>query len=157
MEGYRCWSLSSAHLKTPVLFLPLMLVELKAETYICVRLSSSNLNAMTASDGISHPRVSRSGPTCVLVCILDMLFAPSLTARLGDIPKRISSPKNEYKQKTSSSANFTGRRDYLAILRAYFSIKLDEPLRRKSFLLYGIGGIGKTQICLKFTEENSHL
>ena len=24
---------------------------------------------------------------------------------------------------------------------------------RKSFLLYGMGGIGKTQICLKFVEE----
>jgi hypothetical protein len=112
---------------------------------------------MTASDGISHPRVSRSGPTCTLVCILNMFFALSLTARLDDIPKRISSPKNEYKQKTSSSVNFTGRRDYLAILRAYFSVEPDEPLHRKSFLLYGMGGIGKTQICLKFTEENSDL
>ena len=58
---------------------------------------------------------------------------------------------------TPSSAIFTGRRDYLAKLRAYFSAEPNEPLRRKSFLLYGMGGIGKTQICLKFTEENSDL
>jgi DNA replication protein DnaC len=81
----------------------------------------------------------------------------SLIARLGDIPKTISLPNIEYKPRTSSSANFTGRRDYLTKLRDYFNLKGDEPLRRKSFLLYGMGGIGKTQICLKFTEETSDL
>jgi hypothetical protein len=78
----------------------------------------------------------------------------SRTAILRNIPGRIPSPKIEYKLRTPSSANFTGRRDYLTKLRDYFSVKPDEPLRRKSFLLYGMGGIGKTQICLKFTEEN---
>jgi hypothetical protein len=112
---------------------------------------------MTASDGISYLRVTRSGPTCVLVCILDMFPALSLTARLDDITRGISSPKIEYKPRTPSSANFTGRKDYLMKLRDYFSVKPDGPLRRKSFLLYGMGGIGKTQICLKFTEENSDL
>ena len=98
-----------------------------------------------------------AGPTCLLVCILDMFLAPDLIARLDDAPKTISLPKIEYKPRTPSSANFTGRRDYLAKLMNYFSIKPDEPLRRKSFLLYGMGGIGKTQICLKFTEENSDM
>jgi hypothetical protein len=83
-----------------------------------------------------------------------MFLAPSLTARLDE---RIPLPKIEYKPRTSSSANFTGRRNYLAKLRDYFSVKPDGPLRRKSFLLYGMGGIGKTQICLKFTEDNSDL
>jgi DNA replication protein DnaC len=62
-----------------------------------------------------------------------------------------------YKSRAPSSTNFTGRRDYLAKLRTYFSVEPDGPLRRKSFLLYGMGGIGKTQICLKFVEENSDL
>jgi len=106
---------------------------------------------MTVSDGISY---LMSGPTCLQVCTLDMFLAPSLKARLDDIPQRISPPKIEYKLRTPSSAIFTGRRDYLTKLRDYFSLKPDEPLRRKSFLLYGMGGIGKTQICLKFTEEN---
>jgi hypothetical protein len=109
---------------------------------------------MIASDGILY---RMSGPTCVLVCILDMFLALSLTARLDYIPGKISSPKIEYKPRTPSSANFTGRRNYLAKLRDYFSLKPEEPLHRKSFLLYGMGGIGKTQICLKFTEENSDL
>jgi DNA replication protein DnaC len=62
-----------------------------------------------------------------------------------------------YKPRAPSSTNFTGRRDYLEKLRAYFSVEHDKPLRRKSFLLCGMGGIGKTQICLKFAEENSDM
>jgi hypothetical protein len=131
-----------------------MFVELKAETEICLRLGSTNLNAMTANDGILY---RMSGPTCLPVCALTMFLASGLTARLDDIPETISSFKIEYKPRTPSSANFTGRRVYLTKLRDYFSFKPDEPIRRKSFLLCGMGGIGKTQICLKFTEENSDL
>ena len=109
---------------------------------------------MTVSDGISY---RMSGPTCLQVCILDMFLAPYLTDGSGEIPKRISLQKNEYKPRTSSSVNFTGRRDYLTKLRDFFGAESDGPLRRKSFLLYGMGGIGKTQICLRFTEENSDL
>jgi Cdc6-like AAA superfamily ATPase len=47
---------------------------------------------------------------------------------------------------------FTGRDKYLQELRDYFSSSTGE--KRKTFLLYGLGGIGKTQICLKFIEEN---
>jgi DNA replication protein DnaC len=97
------------------------------------------------------------GPTCLPVCVLDMFLAPGLTTKLDDTLKNISSPKIEYKPRTPSSTNFTGRRVFLTKLRDYFSVKPDEPIRRKSFLLYGMGGIGKTQICLKFAEENSDL
>jgi DNA replication protein DnaC len=86
-----------------------------------------------------------------------MFLAPGLIAKLDDRPKNISLPKIEYKPMTPSSENFTGRSAYLAKLRAYFSAEPGEPLRRKSFLLYGMGGIGKTQICLKFAEEHSDL
>ena len=50
---------------------------------------------------------------------------------------------------------FSGRDVYLKQLKDYFC---SSPIgKRKSFLLYGMGGIGKTQICLKFIEEYSHL
>src|SRR5277367_5512196 len=110
---------------------------------------------MTASDGILY---RMSGLTCLPVCILDMFLAPALIAILDDtpeIPNTISLLKIEYKPRAPSSTHFTGRRDYLTKLRAFFNAKSDGPHRRKSFLLYGMGGIGKTQICLKFTEENS--
>ena len=54
-----------------------------------------------------------------------------------------------------SSYLFTGRDKYLWELRDYFSSSIGE--KRKSFLLYGLGGMGKTQICLKFIEENPGL
>ena len=54
-----------------------------------------------------------------------------------------------------SSIMFTGRISYLERLKDHF---ISNPMQtRKSFLLHGLGGIGKTQICLKFTEENETL
>jgi hypothetical protein len=47
-----------------------------------------------------------------------------------------------------------GRDVYLQSLRGYFSSNRVKG-QRKSFLLYSLGGIGKTQICLKFIEESS--
>jgi hypothetical protein len=109
---------------------------------------------MTASDGTLY---RMSEPTYLPVCMLDMFLASGLIAKLDDISKMIPLPKIEYKPMTSSSMKFTGRRDYLTKLRAFFNTESDGSHRRKSFLLYGMGGIGKTQICLKFTEENSDL
>ncbi|KIJ97505.1 hypothetical protein K443DRAFT_681453 [Laccaria amethystina LaAM-08-1] len=54
------------------------------------------------------------------------------------------------------SNRFTGRIEAIAKLKKYFSINTnDSAQKRKNFLLYGMGGIGKTQICLKFIEEMS--
>jgi hypothetical protein len=131
-----------------------MFIEVKAEAYIYIRLNSTDSSAMTASDGILY---RMSGLTCLPVCILDMFLAPNLTARLDDIPRTISLPKVQYNPRAPSSANFTGRKGDLTKLRTYFSAESDGPLRRKSFLLYGMGGIGKTQICLRFVEENPDL
>ncbi|KAM6492545.1 hypothetical protein JOM56_012269 [Amanita muscaria] len=50
-----------------------------------------------------------------------------------------------------SSVFFTGRDTYLQALKEHFSPKCISETKR--FLLYGMGGIGKTQICLKFIEQ----
>ncbi|KIJ99450.1 hypothetical protein K443DRAFT_679961, partial [Laccaria amethystina LaAM-08-1] len=56
--------------------------------------------------------------------------------------------------KPNSSIRFTGRTDVLAELKGHFTAKSNDELRRrKFFLLYGMGGIGKTQICLRFVED----
>ena len=58
--------------------------------------------------------------------------------------------------KPNSSALFMGRREQLDRLKKHFARRKDgEQLHRRYFLLYGMGGIGKTQICLKFLEEMS--
>ena len=49
---------------------------------------------------------------------------------------------------------FTGQKAYLQILEDFFNPQKGEMNPgRKSFLLYGMGGIGKTQICLKFIQK----
>ena len=56
-------------------------------------------------------------------------------------------------QKPNSSSLFVGRKDILDKLRKIFLHSADTL--RCSCLLWGTGGIGKTQICLKFIEEMS--
>ena len=58
----------------------------------------------------------------------------------------------------NSSTRFTGRTEVIAKLkRHFFSNTKDAVQGRKFFLLYGMGGIGKTQICLKLVEEMSDM
>ena len=51
---------------------------------------------------------------------------------------------------------FTGRGDYLEQMRLYFEVENLGPdsasQKRKIFVLYGLGGSGKTQLALKFAE-----
>ncbi|KAF8629753.1 hypothetical protein AX15_003293 [Amanita polypyramis BW_CC] len=54
-----------------------------------------------------------------------------------------------------SSATFVGCDLYLKVLQDYFGSH--SMAQRRSYLLYGMGGIGKTQICLKFIEQFKHL
>ena len=58
----------------------------------------------------------------------------------------------QYSSVDLPSPRFTGQEKHLRRLHEYF-----VPLspHRKIFLLYGMGGVGKTQICLKFAEETS--
>ena len=59
-------------------------------------------------------------------------------------------------QRPNSSLIFTGRRDVLGQLEKIFSHKVtSRSMLRRSCLLWGMGGIGKTQVCLKFVEEMS--
>jgi hypothetical protein len=57
----------------------------------------------------------------------------------------------------NASTRFTGRTEILAKMNDHFSKGFDneQHRRRKYFLLHGMGGIGKTQICLRFIEDMS--
>ena len=51
---------------------------------------------------------------------------------------------------------FTGQKDVLDSLEKIFTHQVtSRPISRHSCLLWGMGGIGKTQLCLKFIEEKS--
>ncbi|TFK35954.1 hypothetical protein BDQ12DRAFT_610763, partial [Crucibulum laeve] len=58
-----------------------------------------------------------------------------------------------------SSKCFTGQQVYLDRLKHYFSIQNGNNIAAgRSFLIYGLGGVGKTQIALKFAEDvSSHI
>ena len=60
------------------------------------------------------------------------------------------------KRRPVSSALFVRRADVLGKLEAYFSERDPCHLQRREFLLYGIGGGGKTQLALRFAEENQN-
>ena len=64
--------------------------------------------------------------------------------------------KTPITRRPNSSPLFVGRDDVLDKLRKIFIHCADSKLvSRRSCLLWGKGGIGKTQICLKFIEEMS--
>ena len=73
---------------------------------------------------------------------------PSPTTRERQIPVL---------QKPNSSSLFVGQKDVLNKLQRIFIHCAESRLMsRRSCLLWGTGGIGKTQICLKFIEEISN-
>ena len=57
-----------------------------------------------------------------------------------------------YKERPGASPKFTGRKLYLDHLNEFFSIPASPHQTNRVFLLWGMGGAGKTQVCLKFAE-----
>jgi hypothetical protein len=70
------------------------------------------------------------------------------------VPKP-SLPRPVYKMMPSSSPKFMGCEDYLQKLDEFFHVRIANDLTRRVFVLFGVGGVGKTQICLKFAEKSS--
>ena len=68
-----------------------------------------------------------------------------------------NAPKVIYRPMPSSSSNFVGRADYLAKLEAVFVEARNQAGSRPVSVLYGLGGMGKTQISVKFAETRPHL
>ncbi|KAK3906963.1 hypothetical protein C8A05DRAFT_40294 [Staphylotrichum tortipilum] len=52
----------------------------------------------------------------------------------------------------NTSPFFTGRKDVMERIDAFFSERNTEGKPRREFLLYGMGGVGKTEIALKASE-----
>jgi Holliday junction resolvasome RuvABC ATP-dependent DNA helicase subunit len=62
-----------------------------------------------------------------------------------------------YRPMPSSSNNFVGRKDYLDKLEAIFAQGHRQAGSRPVSVLSGLGGMGKTQLSVKFAETRSHL
>ena len=65
-------------------------------------------------------------------------------------------PEGPIKNAPNPSTLFQGRRPELNELKKYFKPRVaGDSLARRSLLVYGMGGMGKTQLCRKFAEETS--
>jgi hypothetical protein len=64
--------------------------------------------------------------------------------------------KSRYYIDGSSQSNFVGREGLLLRLKAKLLPKDDgqKEAKRRIFVMHGLGGTGKTQVALKFAEEN---
>lgn len=67
----------------------------------------------------------------------------------------VSQTKYVYVPPRPLSPRFTGQEVYLEKLRTHFAPLAQSTHQRKTFLLHGKGGVGKTQLVLKYAEENA--
>jgi hypothetical protein len=121
----------------------------------------------------SRPRLMQLSNYCahvaLMVSLLEILvsirhlvyvyYHVSSKLSLGGVPPctpKSSTTRVLVQPRPVSSPIFTGRRDILQKLEVFFEAREDGPRPRRQFLLYGMGGAGKSQIALKFSEENQH-
>ena len=126
-------------------------------------LPPSNMNEINVFSGARNVVVSGAVNVAETVC--EILFSLMPCTLINVYLPQINYNLHLGHRMTSSAAiplmpnpstRFTGRTEILAKLRDYFAKGPDnEPPSRKYFLLHGMGGIGKTQIFLKFIEEMS--
>jgi hypothetical protein len=65
--------------------------------------------------------------------------------------------KVSYRLMPSSATNFVGRGDYLSKLEEIFMAESGKNYSRPVAVLCAIGGMGKSQIGIKFAETRCHL
>jgi hypothetical protein len=122
-----------------------------------VNVSSSSVNIVDGDQyiiNISRPSRSRFSPATFRgVMIVDLHTCSSRTVDESNPKAQIS---NDLRLLPRLSAMFTGRTDVLQRLDDFFvTLETSVGLRKQRvFVLYGLGGVGKSQIALKFIEEH---
>jgi tetratricopeptide (TPR) repeat protein len=117
--------------------------------------TSSNLNFVDGDQyifNISRPSPSTFSSARFCGAIVDLHLSWTVDESIEKAPIW-----NDLKLPPRLSVIFTGRRDALERLDNFFvpsetSVGLGK---QRVFVLYGLGGVGKSQICLKFVEEHS--
>src|SRR5271168_1931489 len=74
---------------------------------------------------------------------------------LGSLPQIPRFHNKHYEIPRNPSPVFTGREEIRERLRAScLPSSSSDSLQQKRFVIYGLGGSGKTQLCLKFAEDH---
>ena len=90
------------------------------------------------------------------MCISSQMLI-KLISLYGLVVANTESTKVTYRPMPSSSNNFVGRVVDLANLEVVFVEGRSQPDSRPISVLSGLGGMGKTQLSVKFAETRSHL
>jgi len=92
----------------------------------------------------------------VVQCLCGFSLSSQQVTLCGHVQISSTPPSQPMFQPTPSGL-FTGQKVYLEALKNHFGTRGNGGQQGRSyFLLHGMGGIGKTQICLKFLEEDSN-
>ncbi|KAJ6459355.1 hypothetical protein C8R45DRAFT_942378 [Mycena sanguinolenta] len=75
-----------------------------------------------------------------------------LTMNMAQNPNAVQASPQVVNQCPPASRNFHGRRTILDTMHQFFA---QDTQKQKIYVLYGLGGAGKTQIALKFIEEST--
>ena len=68
----------------------------------------------------------------------------------------LASPNQHFDIPQTVSSIFTGRKEFLEDVRTSFTAPSSPGQRQiqKRFVIYGLGGSGKTQFCCKYAQDN---
>ncbi|KAL2263400.1 hypothetical protein VTK26DRAFT_6942 [Humicola hyalothermophila] len=103
---------------------------------------------------LSDPKVARQVSIVADVLARDLSEHNLTLGHIDGIDKElVAMVSQEAQQLGVVSRFFTGRKEILARIDACFAERETDDRPRREFLLYGLGGVGKTQIALKAAEN----
>jgi hypothetical protein len=86
---------------------------------------------------------------------LGIEYASKDSFKKSEEGKEIRASKNFYKLPSTVSCRFIGRtKEQQEIREAFFDTTQRIPPPQKRFVIHGIGGAGKTELCRKFADDN---
>jgi hypothetical protein len=151
----RCFQFSFRTLTLPRLrFLRILTLRIVCSVSVPSNfLYSTDLRPITDAGRDLRLKVMNVNQQCV--CMPSNMCEAYLSGR--SVINSANTPKVIYRPMPSSSNNFVGREDDLTKLEAVFGEGCSQPGCRPIGVLSGIGGMGKTQLSVKFAETRSHL
>lgn len=101
-----------------------------------------------------QPKKHRGDTRKHLSVAVVVFLRPSAKTFTGGVQRSlILPPPVQMRPKPTPSPIFTGRKSIMETLEVFFSVRPHGSTPRREYLLYGLGGAGKTQIALQFAQK----